>query len=126
MKTPSFFTPAHRNRFVLGVAVSWAAWLALFFSYATRERLRIGHWPIFLDPQTMGVPRYPTHAALVGYGLLVVSALAVIWSITVVIQVMAVRPRRPLHALAALGIGWLPLLLGVLLAPRGIFEWYFD
>ena len=126
MKIPSFFTPARRHRFVLGVAGSWAAWLALFFSYAIRERLRIGHWPYFLDPQTMGVSRFPTHDALVGYGLLVVFALAVIWSTAVVIQVIAVRPRRPLHALSALCIGWLPLVLGVLLGPRGVFEWYFD
>lgn len=126
MKIPHTFFPAHRNRFVIAIAISWAAWLALFFSYAFRERQRIGHWPYFLDPQTMGLPRFPTHDALVGYGLLAVFALAVIWSVAVVVQTVVTRPHRPLHALAALLIGWLPLLLGVLLAPRGLFEWYFD
>jgi hypothetical protein len=126
LKILSFFFPAHCNRFVLGVAVCWAAWLALFFSYAARERLRIGHWPYFLDPQTLGVSPFPTHDALVRYGLLVVFALTVIWSVAVVIQVIAGRPRQPLQALGALCIGWLPLLFGVLFAPRGVFEWYFD
>ena len=126
MKIPSIFFPAHRNRFVLAVAIGWAAWLALFFSYALRERLRIGHWPYFLDPQTMGLSRFPTHDALVGYGLIAVLALAALWSIAVVIQAVAMRPHRPLHAFAALFIAWLPLVLGVLLAPHGVFEWYFD
>ncbi len=126
MKIPSFFFPAHRNRYVLAVGISWTLWLALFFSYAFRVRLRIGHWPYFLDPQTMGLPRFPFHDAVVGYSLLAVLAVAVIWSVSVVIQAAVTRPHRPLQAMAALLFSWSPLSLGILADPSGLFTWYLD
>jgi hypothetical protein len=126
MKLPSIYFPAFRNHFVFAMAGMWVAWLILFFSYAIRERIRIGHWPYFLDPQTLGASRFPLHDAVVGYGLLIVFFLAIAWSLAVVIQSVTVRPRHPMHGLAALALGWLPLFLAILFAPNGLFEWYFD
>ena len=126
MRIPSIFFPAHRNPFVLGVAGGWVTWVLLFYSLVVRQRLRLGHWPYFGDPQTMGQPRFPIHDALVGCTLWTVLALAVLWSVLVVIQALLTRSLRLWHALAALLIAWTPLAIGVVAAPGGVLEWFFD
>jgi hypothetical protein len=126
MKIPSIFFPAHRNPAVLGVAAAWTACVLLFYGLAWRERLRLGHWPYFMDPQTMGPPRFPIHHALTGYAILTVFWLAVLWSALVIIQASLTRPLRPWHALAALLIAWVPFGIGLLADPGGVVEWFFD
>lgn len=126
MKIPSLFYPAWRNPIVLGVAVAWTVWVLFFYSLALRERIGLGHWPYFMDPGTIGKPRFPIHDMLVGYSLLALLGIAVVWSTLVVLQSLLMRPFRPWHALAALLIGWIPLLVGFMADPGGVFEWFFD
>ncbi len=111
---------------VLGVAVAWTTWVLFFYSLALRERMRLGHWPYFMDPGTIGKPRFPIHDMLVGYSLLAVLGITVTWSVLVVLQAALTRPFRPWHALAALLIGWIPLFVGFIFDPGDVYGWFLD